>query len=53
MSMDPQIRLLAAIKREISKIVNQGATKEDKLMLISFGKRRLEELEAEITGAGK
>ena len=48
MSMDPQIKALAAMKREIKKIVDQGATKSDKLMLIEFGERRLAELKAEL-----
>ncbi len=51
--MDPQIKLLAAIKREITKIVGKGYKKEDKLMLIDFGERRLAELRAEIEGEGK
>lgn len=46
--MDPQIKALAAIKREITKIVNQGETKEDKLLLIEFGERRLAELRSEL-----
>lgn len=50
MSMDPQIKLLAAIKREITKIVEKGLKKEDKLMLIQFGERRLSELREEIEG---
>lgn len=48
MSMDPQIKALAAMKREIGKIVSQGVTKEDKLLLIQIGERRLAELKAEL-----
>lgn len=48
--MDQQIRLLGKIKREISKIVNEGATKEEKLLLIEFGEKRLTELRGEIAG---
>lgn len=50
MTMDPQIKLLAAMKREITKIVNHGYKTEDKLMLIEFGQRRLAELKEEIEG---
>ncbi len=46
--MDVQIRNLAAIKREIAKIVARGETKDDKLLLIQFGERQLAELKAEI-----
>lgn len=46
--MDNQIRLLAAILRELGKIVGQGETDEDKLMLIQFGEKRLKELRAEL-----
>lgn len=48
--MDPQIRALGKIKREITKIIDSGETKEDKLLLISFGERRLAELREEIEG---
>lgn len=44
MQMDPQIKLLAAMKREITKIVSKAATHGDKMMLIEFGERTLEEL---------
>lgn len=50
MSMDPQIKALAAMKRELGKIVAQGQSKEDKLLLIQFGERRLAELRAETEG---
>ena len=45
MQMDPQIKLLAAMKRELTKIVGKAATLSDKKMLIEFGKRTLEALE--------
>jgi hypothetical protein len=48
MGMDPQIKALAAMKRELGKIVEKGETKEDKIMLIDFGWRRLAELRAEL-----
>lgn len=46
--MDPQILALSAMKRQLTKIVSQGQTPEDKLMLIEFGERRLAELRAEL-----
>ncbi len=48
MEMDPQIKALAAMKRELAKIVSKGATDADKLMLIEFGERRLAELKADL-----
>lgn len=47
-NMDPQIRLLGAIKREIRKIVTSGKTLDDRKMLIDFAERELAALKAEI-----
>lgn len=52
MAMDQQIRLLSAIKREVTKIVEKAETKEDKLLLINFGRKRLDELESDLKPAG-
>ena len=48
MQMDPQIKLLAAMKRELTKIVNKGRTAGDKAMLIEFGERTLKELRGQV-----
>lgn len=50
MQMDPQIKLLAAMKREITKIVGKAKTHGDKKMLIDFGERILDEISDNIEG---
>lgn len=49
-TMDAQIKALAAIKREVTKIVGKGETLDDKLMLIEFGERQLATLKLALQG---
>jgi hypothetical protein len=46
--MDLQIRLLSAIKREIPKIIGKAETEKDKLMLIEFAERTLQDIKDDL-----
>lgn len=47
-TMDPTIKALAAIKRDIRKIVAMAQTEQDKLTVIDFGERELAALRKEV-----
>lgn len=48
MSQDTVIKKLASIGRQIEKIVSAVESKEDKLLVIQFGERKLAELKAQL-----
>lgn len=48
--MDPLAKLVAAIRREIDKIIAKAENDTDRLLLISLGERRLAELRASYEG---
>lgn len=48
MSMDPTIKALAAIRREIRKIVESVDDVADRAMILDMGQRELDKLRGEL-----
>ena len=48
--MSETLRALAAMDRTLTKLVEQGETLEDKLMIVEFAERRLVQLKIKYQG---
>lgn len=48
--MSETLKALAAIDRTLTKLVEQGETLEDKLMIVEFAERRLVQLKIKYQG---